>query len=384
METVSDGRMMEQPLLAYIVSSLQAGTVENVKKAVLGFFTAKQIGDAKHVLWENASIDIIGRKVARKNTNIRSEENANVDDIISAVQKLDKDDSVPLFVVSAYNLANLPRSMPEELNNISLVDRLATLEGKVRRMEETIVRNACDIHELETNQASHSVEDEPEKDKEDHTDTLNSASHYLGRGRGRAKPNLQEQAPIVPGAYSFADAAKNNIGTNLKSVSMRGRGPNRGIMRQNVPHPDVQRLRGSTQSLCSDGSSYCGSDGFALGRHEVLKNNRQERRRRNAIVGKAKTHEKIKGAPEPSRDVFVFRLDEGTKESEVEDFVRESGITIRAVKCVSHPDAKYCSFRVTVGKTDFPKLMSDTLWPAGVMIRKYIPARNEAGLKDKY
>ena len=41
-----------EPLLAYILFSLQSSTSENISKAVLGHFTPEQIFNAKEVLWE--------------------------------------------------------------------------------------------------------------------------------------------------------------------------------------------------------------------------------------------------------------------------------------------------------------------------------------------
>jgi hypothetical protein len=274
----TENEMIEEPLLAYVVWSLQTGTVENVKKAVLGFFTAKQIGDAKSKLWEAVKSDIIGRKIARKNTNIRSEENANVDDIVWALQKMDKvEDGMPLFVVSAYNLTKIPRSMPEELNNISVVDRIGTLERKIRRMEETIAKNACDIHELETMHENESYEPIV-------TDKFESSAVSApnrGCGRGRAKPKTHECELIVPGESSFSDVAQSLANVN-PPMTFYGRGVSHGAPRGRrttaAPiHRDVLLLRRSTQSLNSEKNSDCDSDGFEIGRHEAVRNKKRER-----------------------------------------------------------------------------------------------------------
>jgi hypothetical protein len=117
--------MVEEPLLAYTLSAMQGGTVNNVKKALLGFFTSKQISDAKSNLWKTS---------------------------FSALTKLERTDKMPYFVISAYDLLKIPRSMPEELNNISLVDRLAKLKGKISKIQDIVVKNANDIHALESKQ----------------------------------------------------------------------------------------------------------------------------------------------------------------------------------------------------------------------------------------
>jgi hypothetical protein len=62
-------------LLAYTMFSLQTGTADNVKKAVLGFFTPDQIARSKDILWNKVdNCTIIGKKMARKTSNQRKKE----------------------------------------------------------------------------------------------------------------------------------------------------------------------------------------------------------------------------------------------------------------------------------------------------------------------
>ena len=55
-----------EPLLAYILFSLQSSTSENISKAVLGHFTPKQIFNAKEVLWGECDVKVIGQKIRRQ------------------------------------------------------------------------------------------------------------------------------------------------------------------------------------------------------------------------------------------------------------------------------------------------------------------------------
>jgi hypothetical protein len=138
--------MINEPLLAFIVFAMQSGTIENTKKAVLGFFTADRILKAKGTLWRYSCNIMIGKKVARRSTDVRPEEEANLVDIIMAIQKLDKLEKMPEIVISAYDLGRIPRSVPEELNDISIVDCLAKAEDRIREIEKSVVRNANEIH----------------------------------------------------------------------------------------------------------------------------------------------------------------------------------------------------------------------------------------------
>ena len=63
---------------------------------------------------------------------------ANVTDIINACVQLDKSDCLLHIVISAKSLNCIPRSHPEELNNITLLDRLNRLEGRMLNMQTTL------------------------------------------------------------------------------------------------------------------------------------------------------------------------------------------------------------------------------------------------------
>ena len=78
------------PLLAYILFSPHSGTVENVRNAVIDHFPLDIIINAKNILWDSCDRKLIGEKIKRKGSTIRTENEANVTDILSALQKLDR------------------------------------------------------------------------------------------------------------------------------------------------------------------------------------------------------------------------------------------------------------------------------------------------------
>ena len=126
------------PMLSYVVFALQSGTVGNIKNAVLGHFTPDQITEAKSILWETCGTDALGEQVNRRDGPTRSGAEANVTDILNAMTILDKKDKMPRVLLDAHNLGLIPRSHPEELNNISLVDRLNQLEYKYQSMQTLV------------------------------------------------------------------------------------------------------------------------------------------------------------------------------------------------------------------------------------------------------
>jgi len=132
------------PLLAYVHFSLQSGTSDSTKKAVLGFFPTEAIAEAKEVLHTNVNNDIIGTIQHRRNGDTRSRAMADIKDIIAAMLKIDSSSHTPIFAVPSYQLNIIPRSHPEELNNISVVDRLHELEQKWTRCQELIDQTVCE------------------------------------------------------------------------------------------------------------------------------------------------------------------------------------------------------------------------------------------------
>ena len=126
------------PLLSYMVFSLQSGTVENVRQAVLGHFSNEDIARTKDSLWTHCGSGIIGEKPRRKDSSTRSVAEAHVSDILTAWGKLDRADAIPLVAIDALALGVIPRSHPEELNNISLVDRLNRLEARMSSMQSNM------------------------------------------------------------------------------------------------------------------------------------------------------------------------------------------------------------------------------------------------------
>lgn len=144
-----------QPVLAYIVFAMHSGTNDNVRNAVLGHFTMEQIIEAKDELWANGDSNVIGDKLRRKDSSVRSEKDAHVQDIINVLSKMDKVNKLPMIAVYAHDLHLIPRSHPEELNNVSLIDRLNRLEARITSLTEVVDRNMSENLVLKDKLESH-------------------------------------------------------------------------------------------------------------------------------------------------------------------------------------------------------------------------------------
>ena len=133
-----------QPILAYVHYALQSGTADAIKKAVLGLFTVNNIKEAKDILFQHADNSITGAVKSRQDGVTRTQSEADAQDIINAMIKLDRASSMPIFAVPSLQLGIIPRSHPEELNNITLVDKLHQLDEKWTRCQELMDRALCE------------------------------------------------------------------------------------------------------------------------------------------------------------------------------------------------------------------------------------------------
>ena len=106
----------------------------------------------------------------------------------------------------------------------------------------------------------------------------------------------------------------------------------------------------------------------------MRRNKREGPRKRDTIsilgTGTADTIE-IKVAPEPSRDIFVSRLHSDINCDKLKNYLESKNIITRNVACISHPDSKSRSFKLSVPKSMFKTVFDATLWPEGISVKKY-------------
>lgn len=126
-------------LLSYLSFYLDNSALENIKKIATLFYDQDDINNAKKVLWENRS-EILGPYVERKKSDKRSVAEANINDILEALIKLDSAQKSPKFV--AQNLDKLPERQPEELNVLTLINRIASIEKTIKNNNDVLSQHS--------------------------------------------------------------------------------------------------------------------------------------------------------------------------------------------------------------------------------------------------
>jgi hypothetical protein len=131
----------------------------------------------------------------------------------------------------------------------------------------------------------------------------------------------------------------------------------------------LRELASSRTSLTSDLSQPSQpSQGFQYQRQ-------RNKRKANHVTGTSLSG-KFSGAPEPSRDIFVYRVSKETTESDIEEYMSENEITVRGVSTVSHDTAKFSSYKVEIKKSDLDRALKAEFWPIGVCVRRYYAPKN--------
>ena len=78
----------------------------------------------------------------------------------------------------------------------------------------------------------------------------------------------------------------------------------------------------------------------------------------------------MEGAPHPQKIIFINRVAKGNSRTIV-NFLSKNNIKSQEIEMVSHPDAKYKSFKFKVFKNDLNKVLDKNFWPDGLNVRMW-------------
>ena len=345
-----DSSVIIDPLLSYILFSLQSATNENVQKAVLGHFTPSQISEAKDILWENCE-DSLGKKPRRVGSSARPDHEAHLHDILTALEKLDRSQKLPNIVINAFQLNLIPRSHPEELNNISLLDRLNMIEKRLSVLQTCTDRVIADnmiISEklIQTRDYSSVLQSNTKSN-------FGSTRSQDNKVRAHTKSPPPVQRITKPSAHTTDSLDK------LYRLPPPAKSPLKEPKKNKLPVDHISESPG-VQNM----------DDLSAFQYP------KRRKRRNIVTGKATSNNFLKGAPEPSRDIFVYRADKSTTVDMIQSHLIEKGIMPVNSVCVSNPDAKFKSFKISVPVSQCNAMFNPDIWPEGIRIRRFYHPKN--------
>ena len=91
----------------------------------------------------------------------------------------------------------------------------------------------------------------------------------------------------------------------------------------------------------------------------------QSGRRRRVTGSDGTVVHGLEGAPPPRRHIWVSRVKRGDA-SVLNNFIMKRQIKVFYIEKVSHDNAKFNSFKISIAKNDVPNVLKDSFWPASV------------------
>ena len=398
-----DSPVVQSELLTYVVHYYQSNSAEKIKNTVLAFYTAEEMVTAKTVIW-HAYENCLPSERRRVTTDKRSANEANLTDIIGAVSDLDAKGKVLSGRFCAMKLDRLPKYAPEETNVMAMMDRMRVVELQLNEVQdlstrnrECIVKNARHICEVGSRNSG--------ADKRSYSAVVSNSP---------VSQRVKKAVPVGGGTAGNGTSVKKVIGGGTAVNVIGNTSVKNAVGGGSGIADNEQSVNTGVRNAVGGGSGIAGNaqnditgvknagavafdkadtvqnvyKGRPLGRRDIVSVNttdtdngflyqpREVRRMRkqqshSAVVGTREANGRFRGAHAPSRDIFVYRVENDALESEIECHVKDNGIVPRSAETVSHADAMYKSFKLTVSVNDMGKVLDADFWPEGIMVRRY-------------
>ena len=247
----------------------------------------------------------------------------------------------------------IPHSHPEELKNITLLDRLNCMEKKLSDLQvstDRVLAENLQVSERFTKHFSYSAAVQHLTLPKAQTNPVFNKENHSSKGMSAPNPPtvtrvMELQFTVPPPVKSPCKPPKQKLDDLLFKSS------NNAIKNQNG-------------FLISSGHTIFKSPGFEF----------PKCRKRKIIVGKEKSISTVKGALEPLRDLFVFRVhkDTSTSDKNLSDYIIPLELA-----CVSNPDSKFKSYKLSVFLSHSKAAFNADIWPKGIIIRNFYNLKNK-------
>ena len=356
---VSGNDVVISELLTYAWHHFKRCSFDVLKKVLLCFYHFNEILEAKMILWRIYH-DILPPVVSRQDSSSRTAREAEVIDIITAIRKLDSDElDSPKFVPQ--NLSRMPTCGPEELDLMSIVDRLSELERKYSNIERESAKTKDSVGTL--------------FDLHYHTKSYAAKTKITEPPFQVKLPDISDINICKPPLQISSSSTPLDLEGDSHTVAF---GPPQDQMKcHNKLHETVVQSRVSKFISDNADATSVDSEGFHKGRNEKR---RQARQKHNKAVYGTRTDGSLKGAKRTT-DLFVFRLEKNTKTEEVHEYLQNKGLEVMDLICVSNENSRFRSFKLTVDFNHSEQVMDGTFWPEGIGCRQFIGRRVTGTLK---
>ena len=313
--------------------ALQSNPADAVTKSLAQLFSSDTIKEAKKILWDACSDAVIGKRKSRRDTMERTETFAHSKDIVSAMLKLDQNSALPIIAVNALDVHRMPTLCKEVSNEATAMrDAHRGMEPLAQRL--TGVEDLCS--ELKVMVAS--------------------LSEQVARSSPTLYPTLQ-----IPKEKPLPSTKQRNH----KPVNQAVR--NEGTKESHVPPAPQGKSYVDFAAEAADGDD----DWTKVGK-----------KRTKIIKGTQESCGRFQGAPEPKRDLFVYRVSKECEPDDIRAMLKAKNCEVEDITVMSKAEAKFRSFKVSLKVSLVATLLSEEFpWPLGVRVRRFYK-RSNTGKKD--
>lgn len=127
-------------LLSYTLFYRDRSSVDNLRKVLVSFYTPNEIAESKRILVKeyNTALKSTPFVTKRQKSSSRTAHEAEVDDILGALNHLDSQSALDSVVFSGVNYDRVPKYAPEEVNIMTVVDRQVKTDAAVQGLTEAV------------------------------------------------------------------------------------------------------------------------------------------------------------------------------------------------------------------------------------------------------
>ena len=375
-------RVTIDPVLTYVAHAINNSPAESIKKACRGFYTQEELTIAKEILWKVGDEDELPPYTRRRDVG------KVVDDLVSGIQKLDAADKLPDFAVGPLGLGRVPKATPAEMHPISVCERLNKLEARVHQLDDLEVRmNDAEGLLKKVTPTYAAVAASPPHSAPSMVASLVPPRQSVTPATAAAAAAAVSSSTTAPSAMAaqrpphlFAPpaAAVGGLVVKLPPPRLSAKATKQPTRRP-PPSASLPDHYGSRASLVSTVPSHH-DEGFEYSAAEQSQRRRRKNRdTRKTVTGSSLAYAgKLTGAPEPSRDIFVYRTIKGTQEQDIHEYLESKNVDPRTISEVSNEDAKFSSFKVELKVSDIDTVLKADFWPQGICVRRFYRPRSSS------
>ena len=331
----SDPSVLFDPLLCFIAANRGSSTAAHIKTVSLARFTPKQVATSKTVLWQSLPVQqCLGKVPDRKGGKKRTVVEADIADLFEAFKKLDDADQLPKFGVLSGDLHFIPRIQAEDIDIVSLAERLLEVEETLKTLVPGRRSQDSELepHPFVSNQ------------------TIEETTPRGAESTSPQTPSLPSQVSPAPIRKRF-QSEPNKDTYNQRDLNFSSRWQ---TTRKKSPRKRLSLPQGDTTECKQPKTPTLQPQSLTA---ELQRENKNFR--------------SLKAGPGRCKDLFVANIANTTRIDDIHAFVKSKKCKVVSLKKVSREGALAQSFCLTLSAEDF-EVLKGPIWPGDIRVRRFL------------